>query len=241
MIKRRLCFLLALLSGTVAFSQLQPDTAFVATAKANALAEYSKALRTQARLYNGSRYLPPEHDLEEHPYFVSPDWINGSVYYDGEYFSDVPLMYDLYNQTLVAEHASSGHPIRLVEEKLQYFTLEGHYFERIINDSVQNSLPATGIYEVLYRGPTKVVARRQQQLREQIVSTVIERSYDEKNRYFILRDSAFFPVKGKASVLKLLSARKNDIKRFLRQKDLSFSTNRELALKSIAEYYDQSR
>lgn len=81
-----------LLSGFVAFSQAQRDTAFFAVAKEHPLAAYDKALGIQKRLYNGSRYLPPEHELEEHPYFISPDWLNGSVHYDGEYFSNVPDM-----------------------------------------------------------------------------------------------------------------------------------------------------
>lgn len=241
MATRKFLCLLMLFSSTIAFTQGQRDTAFLAAAKNNALAEYAAALRTQARLYNGSKYLAPEHSLEEHPYFISPDWINGSVHYDGEYFEDVPLMYDLYNQVLIAEHRASGNPIRLVEEKLKHFTLEDHYFERIINDSVGNSLPATGLYEVLYNGPTRILARRQQLLREQIINTEIETSYDEKSRYFLLVNGRFFPVKGLASALKLLADRKNDIKRFLRQKKLKFSDNRELALKSIAGYYDQMR
>ena len=136
--------LLILLSSTVAFSQAQHDTAFFTAAKAYALAEYERALGTQKRLYNGSRYLAPDHELEEHPYFVSPDWLTGSVFYDGELFTDVPLMYDLYKQMLVVEHSGSGHSLRLLEEKVKHFTIDGHYFERINKDSVANSLPETG-------------------------------------------------------------------------------------------------
>lgn len=231
--------LLMLFSGTVAFSQVQRDTAFFATAKQNALAEYEKALGTQKRLYNGSKYQPPEHELEEHPYFILPDWLNGSVYYDGEYFTDVPLMYDLYNQMLITEHGASGHAMRLVEEKVKHFTIDGHYFERIVKDSVKNSLPETGFYEVLYNGPTQVLARREEWLREQIVNTQIETLYNEKNRYFILHNGVFFPVNRKASAMKLLADRKSELKRFLRKNHLSFSVNKELALKSMAEHYDQ--
>lgn len=239
MAKRIAFCLIMLLNGTVALTQRQPDTAFVTAAKQKAIAEYDKALRTQKRLYNGSKYLPPEHELDEHPYFLSPDWVNGAVHYDGELFSDVPLMYDLYNQMLITEHGSSGHAIRLVEEKVKHFTLDGHHFERIIADSATSSLPATGFYEVLYGGPTKVIARRQQWLHEQIIETHIERTFNKKDRYYVLQNGVFFSVHGKSSALKLMGDRKTELKRFLRQKHLAFSENKEGTLKSMAEYYDQ--
>jgi len=229
--------LLMLLSGTV-FPQAARDTLFVAVSRQNTTAIYLKAMHTQSRLYNGSKYSPPDHTLEEHPFFHSADWITGTVYYDGELFTNVPLMYDLAGQMLVTEHAANGHAIRLVEEKLAHFTLDGHYFERIINDSVANSLPSTGFYEVLYQGPTKLVKRHQSSLREQIISGSVERSYDEKSKFFLMRNGTFFPVKNKASLLKLLSNRKNELKKFFRQRRLSFSENRELTLKSLAEHYD---
>lgn len=228
-----------LLSGFVALSQAQHDTVFLVAAKEHALAAYDKALGIQKRLYNGSKYLPPEHELEEHPYFISPDWLDGSVYYDGEYFSNVPLMYDLFNQMLITEHGASGHAMRLVEEKIKYFTIDSHYFERIINDSVGNSLPETGFYEVLYNGSTRVVARRQEWRREQIVNNQIETLYNEKNRYFMFHNGSFISVNRKASALKLLTDKKSELKRFLRKHHLSFSDNKELALKSMAEHYDQ--
>lgn len=232
--------LLMLLTST-AFPQTERDTLFVAAARQNTTAVYLKAMHTQSRLYNGSKYFAPEHTIEEHPYFLSPDWIIGSAFYDGEYFRDVPLMYDLASQVLITEHAANGHPIRLVEEKLTHFTLDGHYFERIVNDSVANSLPTTGLYEVLHQGPTKVLARSQEVPREQIVSGEVERSFDRRTRYFMMRDGRFFPVRSKASVLKILADRKNDLRKFLRQTKLSFSDDREGALKSLAEHYDSLR
>lgn len=238
MAKKISALLLLIVLASTAFSQTARDTLFIAVARQKTTALYLETMHTQSRLYNGSKYSPPDHTLEEHPFFLSADWITGTVYYDGEYFKNVPLMYDLASQTLVTEHAANGHAIRLVEEKLAHFTLDGHYFERIINDSVANSLPSTGFYEVLYHGPTKVVMRHHSVLREQIISGAVERSFDEKSKFFVMRNGVFFPVKSKASVFRLLSTWKNELKKFVRQRKLSFGDNREVALKSLAEHYD---
>jgi len=227
-----------LLITYTSFSQAPADTTFIVTAKKNTINLHQQALRTQSRLYNGSKYAAPKQTFEEHPYFGSEDWITGGVFYDGEYFADIPLMYDLYLDALVTEHYPSGHFLQLVREKLQHFSLGDHYFEKIDNESVSNSLPKSGFYEILYDGRTRLVALRQKFLREKIEAPNIIVTYEERNRYFVLRDSAFFPVKSKASMFKLLEDRKRELKRFLKQKQIKFSSNREALLKTLAEYYD---
>lgn len=223
-----------------AFSVAQPgqDVSFLAAAKRNAINHYHQALAAQARLYNGSKYRAPEHTLEEHPYFLSEDWIMGSVHYDGDLFENVPLMLDLSQGALVTEHYPSGHPIQLVYGKLQGFSIAGHNFEKIENENVGNSLPTSGFYEVLYAGPTRLVARRQKQEHEQIVSTEIQRSYEERNRYFLFKNGVFFKVKSKRSVRKLLTDKKQEVKRFFKQHKALFYPDREKMLKMTAEYYD---
>jgi hypothetical protein len=192
-------------------------------------------------LNNGSKYRASEHSLEQHPYFLSADWITGSVFYDGEGFKDVPLMYDLSIGRLIAEHYPSGNAILLVYEKLKSFSLAGHAFEKIENDSVGNSLPKTDFYDVLYAGESKVVAHRQKFLRKEIESNAINIEYDEKNRYFLFRNGVFFPVKSKKSALKLMGDKKTELRKFLKQNRIPFSTDRELLLKKLAEHYDSLR
>ncbi|MEX2232300.1 MAG: hypothetical protein WD824_09075 [Cyclobacteriaceae bacterium] len=238
---RFLFFCTLLVSASTAFPQPGTDTTYLSASIQNTTKLYRKAIGVQARLYNGSKYLAPDHTLEEHPYFFSEDWIIGDVFYDGEYFQNVPLMHDLSTSQLITEHFSSGHAIQLVQEKLQHFSMSGHYFEKIENESVGGSLPQTAFYDILYPGRTKVVARRQKFLREKIESSTIHRSFDEKNRYFIFKNGVFFPVKSKASVFRILRDKKQEMKKFLKQQNVSFKDDRELALKNLAEYYDTLR
>jgi hypothetical protein len=238
MIRKLALSVLSLFSCAVAFPQSQADTTFIRAATDKTIDLYKEALRAQSRLNNGPKYRAPEHSLEQHPYFLSEDWIAGSVFYDGEFFRDVPLMYDLNLGVLVTEHYPSGNAIELVDQKLRHFTVEGHYFEKIDVESVANSLPRTDFYDILYGGETKVVAHRQKFLRKEIESRVIEISYDEKYRYYIFRNGIFFPVKSKGSALKLMSDKKQSLKKFLKQNRTAFAKQRELMLKSLAEYYD---
>jgi hypothetical protein len=230
--------LLPLAFSIPALPQTGGDTTFVKTARKNAIAMYEKGIGAQARLYNGSKYVEPDHTFEEHPYYLSIDWINGDVLYDGELFQNVPLMLDLNSGQLITEHYSNGQPIRLVPEKVGYFTMSGHRFQRIDNETVASSLPATTFYEVLYAGKSKVVARRQKLLHEEIDNAVIETTFDERNHYYIFKGGIFHQVKSKGSVLKLFQEQKQNLKRMLRQRKAEFRGNHELLYKSAAEYYD---
>ena len=229
----------SLLACTEALPQAQTDTAFATLAKANTIQLHQEALGGQARLYNGSKYRDPIITLDFHPFFISEDWITGSVFYDGEYYENVPLMYDLLNGVLVTEHYPSGHAIRLVSEKIQRFSIDGHNFRLIENSTVQNSLPRTAFYDVLYDGETRVVALRQKFRRDEVEALRIEVTYEEKNRYFILRNGVYFSVRSKGSVLKLMDDKKQQLRRLIKQNGLSFHDNRELALKSVAQFYDE--
>ncbi len=234
--------ILILLSSTTAFSQRSAgDTTFITAATQNTIQRYQQAIGVQSKLNNGSKYLPPEQDVDEHPYFLSEDWITGDVYYDDELFTDVPLMYDLYSGQLITEHSASGHAIQLIFEKVSHFTMEDHVFEKIDNESVNGSLPETGFYDILHAGQTKVVSRRQKLQSEEIYSTYIEVTYDEKYRYFLFKNGIFFPVNNKASVLKILSDEKQSLKRFLKTNKIKFSENKDLALKSMAAFYDSQK
>lgn len=230
--------LLPLVTSISALPQAAHDTTFLQAAIRNTIAIYQNGIGAQARLYNGSKYVAPEHTFEQHPYYLSIDWINGDVFYDGELFQNVPLMLDLSSGQLITEHYSNGQPMRLVPEKVGYFTISGHHFRKIDNETVGNSLPATGFYEVIYGGKTTVIARRQKLMHEEIENTVIERTFDEHSHFYIYKHGIFHPVKSKGSVLKLLGAQKQQLKKLLRQKKTAFRGNREWLYKSLAEYYD---
>ncbi len=232
-------FIVALLTSVTAFPQAQTDTAFIALAKANTIQLHQAALGAQARLYNGSRYRDPVMTIDYHPFYNSEDWITGSVFYDGEYFQGVSLLYDLLNGVLVTEHYPSGHAIRLVTEKIQHFSMAGHTFRLIENQSVQNSLPRTAFYDILYDGESRLVALRQKFRHDEVSSVAIVVTYEEKNRYFLQRNGVFFPVRSKGSLLKLMDDKKQQLRKLLKENHISFKDDRELALKSVAKFYDE--
>jgi hypothetical protein len=215
------------------------DTTFVEAAVKNVTRLYTHSIKGQTILYNGSEYREPEQTDEEHPFFESNDWVYGSVTYFGEKFDNVPLLYDICTQKVVTENYYNAQEVALVYEKLSQFSLSSHTFIKIRNESVKNSLPASGFYELLYNGPSAVIAKRQKILNEKIIPpSTIEIYYDERNRYFLFRNGSYFQVRNKGSVLKILEDEKRALRQFISRNKISFGRDPGPALQQIAREYD---
>lgn len=230
-------FMLAL--ATTAFSQAGKDTTFYKDAIKNSLAVYEKFAFEKADLYSGYQYVRPEQTSDdEHPYFESDDWVPGTVEYDGQVFENVPLLYDIRNDKVVTEHYLNASEIEFIPEKLDGFTMAGHRFKKIKNETVGNSLPRSDYYEILYDGATRAIAMRKKNSLRTTSSSQVVVLFEKRTRYFMFKNGRFFPVKSKASVLKLLSDEKKALKQFLSSQKIRFKNNVETSIAKMAEHYD---
>lgn len=221
-----------------AFAQ-SADTTFYKDALKNTIEIYNQYVREQTNLYNGYEYVKPvQTSDEEHPFFKFDDWTTGTLEYDDELFQGISLLYDLTSDKLVTEHPVNGNALELIREKIKCFSLSEHKFERIKNETVANSLPQTGFYEILYGGATKAIAFRQKRKLETISSGSVDMSYPQKDRYYIFKSGKYFHVAGKASIFKILSDQKPALRQLLRSQKLSFYKNQESTLARLAEFYD---
>jgi hypothetical protein len=232
----KLLFFALLFNSWTILAQTNTDTSFVQSAINASIKQYKDVIRGQTSLYNGSEYREPRQtDDEENPFFESTDWVFGDVFYDKKFFDHVPLLYDVTTDRVITENYYSAQPIALVSEKLIRFTFGNHSFLRETN----STLPKPGFYELLYDGPSRSLARRQKVIRETIVSQKLEIKFDPKNRYFILKNGKYFPVKSKGSVLKLFEDEKQSLRQFIKKSKLKFGSDPARSIALISSQYDQ--
>ncbi len=212
-------FFFVVLSGQ-GFSQSLADTSFLAASVAATKNIYARFILGNAHLYNGTEHKNYQSVNDEHPYFLSDDWVIGSIVYDNELNQNVGMMYDLQNDKVVIEHLPTSNKIDLVSGKISEFTLHGHTFVVLKPDSAKQI--QEGFYDRLYNGNLKVYARRTKQYEERIETSVLIPLFSEKNRYFLLKDGKYFPVNSKASVLDVLSDRKKMLKQYLNKSRIRF-------------------
>jgi hypothetical protein len=214
----------------------QDDTTFLKTAVNNAIRFYTVSIRGQANLYNGSEYQEPEQTNDQHPFFDSEDWVDGSVTFEGERYDNIPLLFDISADKLVTENFYNAEEMVLDNEKINAFTIGSHPFIKIENES---GPVKKGFYEVLYKGPSEVIVRHRKETQERIESSAIEIDFEVKDHYFIVKDGNYFPANNKRAVLKIFADEKHALRQFISKNKIRLRQNQTKALPAIAMQYDR--
>ncbi|GHB54472.1 hypothetical protein [Persicitalea jodogahamensis] len=204
-----------------------------------ALTLYDSATVESQHLYNGKQYYVYDSREVEHQFFLTEDWTVGSVFYDGQQFEQVPLLYDIVRDQLVVRYRHGFGNVTLQNRKVRSFTLDGHDFMRVEADTGRVEGLRTGFYDQIYTGTTKVLARRRKERLQQLSETKITIAFPVKDQYYLYKNGEYQPVQSKRSVLMLLPEHKRQLKRELRKQNLSFRQNREEAIKIMAARYDE--
>lgn len=235
------CLGLAILPASTAFGQRAlPDTAFLLQARAQAVSLYDDAMNRQFGLYNGAEYNPFREINNDHPYFGSEYWEEGSITYYGERYDSVPMQYDLLNDILVIEHYDqSGYmaEVALHTEKVDYFELLNHTFFHLAPDTATALNLRPGFYDLLYDGEHKIFCKRRKMIKERIESGTISVNFLVRQDYYLVKDGRVFPLKNKRSVLKALPDKKRALNQYIRS-EVRDIRNKEKLFVDIVRYYD---
>ncbi|HEX5024418.1 MAG TPA: hypothetical protein VFV68_04065 [Agriterribacter sp.] len=207
--------------------------------KSNAIGLYYQSLQTQSGLYNGSEYVSYAHLLKEgHPYFDTAVLTPGWVYYDNLLYQDVPMLYDIISDELIARHFNNVFLIQLIRSKVDSFGVLNHQFLHLGTDSTKNENIREGFYDRLYNGKIKLFVKRSKNIQESIVDLQVERKVYQKDKYFVYKEGTYYEVYTQKSILQLFPDKKVELRQMLRKQKIKFKKNREYAMKLMVQQYD---
>ncbi|MBS1599912.1 MAG: hypothetical protein JST75_16920 [Bacteroidetes bacterium] len=205
----------------------------------NAVSIYYKAIGENSHLYNGAEYVPFNSQGNRNPFFESPDLHSASISYDGVVYHDVPLVYDIFSEEVIINKFNQNFKIKLVANKIDWFSVYDHMFIRLVHDSSVKTSPATGFYDRIYDGSVTVFAKRKKKLDETMLMNNIVSRFVEDDHFFIKKDGVYYPVSKKKSVFAVFKDRKKDIQKLMRKNKVKFKPSFEFGLVKAAQYYDQ--
>ncbi|NDK56759.1 hypothetical protein [Pontibacter fetidus] len=233
-------FFLLFLLPSIAFSQrTQQDTTFLEHSINDAVQRYRIAVGLQAHLYTGPEYYSPaKHYMTGHQFFNEKLLRKSAVFYDGTWFTDVPLLYDVVLDEVVTIHQGTGYFQKLIKEKTGAFVTDGHTFINLTADSVAGTDMPPGYYDLCYKGSVKVLARRKKEQQERATINGMEGEYLTVDKFYIWKDGIYYPVTRKSTMLKVLQDQKKELNRFARTNNLKFRKNREASIVKLAQLYD---
>jgi hypothetical protein len=200
---------------------------------------YKAATRDAQNLYNGRLYYIYDAHEEEHQFYEDRKFEKGTVFYDGQRYDSIPLMYDLVKDELVIKHVNGFEALLLQSPKVGFFTTHNHVFLKQESGKDINPDMRTGFYDLVYNGKSKTLVRRIKQRQEKIVEKKVIALFPAKNFYYVYANGRYNPVHTRKAVLALFPAQKTELKRSLREQKIKFRKNREMAIMAIVARYDE--
>ncbi len=215
----------------------QPDSSN--TAIANVVSLYNHSKEGQYSLISGTEYIGFSPDIKGHPYLESSEWRTGSIYYDGELYNNVTMLYDLVNDELIVPHFNNFYRVVLVKEKVSQFSFSDRFFKKITSDK-QKPIIGTGYYEFLYQNEDmQLIAKRIKTIRtiQSSVERKIEKEFDTQNRYYLIKNDIYYSVKNQRDLISILEDKRKEIQAYIRE--INNEVNSEDILIKIVEFYDK--
>ena len=162
------------------------------------------------------------------------------MYYNDHYFPGLLLAYDIVREQVVLSHPDNPLTLRLINEKVGAFTINGHRFIRLVADSSSVKFIRTGFYEVLLdsTAQVQVLAKRTKRLQEILHHPNTDVEFTQADKLFIKKDGKYYPVSSKSSVTRLFSDKNKEIQAYIQEHALAFGkAQREETIVVLAGYY----
>jgi len=210
------------------------------SALVKAIGLYDHTIGRNSFLYTGRVYYDDYGGIRGHQFFMEDYWSEGEIVYDGQRFDSVFLMYDIYNDQLLLEHFNSGgmlSPIMLHNPKVGSFSIQGHFFIRIKEDTVTGMRES--FYDELYTNDHLgiYVLRRKQVSKSNRINDFYE-EFIERDRFYMKKGEVYHRIRRKKDILNILSERKKELRKYLRANLFLFRKNPENTLVAVAQYYE---
>src|ERR1700744_3095997 len=131
-----LCFIQLVFAANTFAQQNTMDSTLNRTPVDNAIAYFKSGIGLKSGLYNGPEYVFYNRQKENSVFYQDRVvWDKCIVVYDGTLYTDVPVMYDLYEDKVVVQLYDQVYNYSLINEKISDLFLLGHHFVYRFADS----------------------------------------------------------------------------------------------------------
>ena len=204
---------------------------------ANALRQiYLNGIGDNAQIYHGTEYIRNGQKALGFPFFESNDLVDGAVYYQGTFYPQRKLYYDLVADEVVTVNYANNAQINLSMDKADSFKIGNHFFVRL-NPAKSPGLPKEGYYEQLYSGEPGLYVKHEKRLVTGSGNEEIK--YVQYNSYFVRKNPVFYAVDGKSGLLNEFSDKEDELKKYIRTNKLNFKKDLENSMVLTTTYYSQ--
>lgn len=202
-----------------------------------AIKYYNQAISEQSEIYNGMAYPFPPKANKGSVFFQDKNYvIPASVFYNGTLYKNIPVLYDVYSDVMVASSRTAFNYI-LRAEKISGIYLSGHHFVYLSAEDAGNLKP--GFYDQLYAGRSEVLVKRLKAVNNNVTSQAAEITYTDQSDIYLKKGDKYYVVNSKGAFLDVLKDKKKELNQYLSGNKIKYNKDKEASAASLARYYDQ--
>ncbi len=171
-------------------------------------------------IFNGVQYNEQHRTVnDKHKFFISRDFITGDLQYDGQFFPDTEMKYNIYDGLVLvrAKQQKGATVLQLINEKVEKFVLEDHVFVNL-KDVQAKEQGLAGFYEQLLKNETLGLYKKYtQQINSRRDKNMVYYEFeDEKNDHVLYLDGSYNKIGSRRDVRRLFPELKDEIRNFYR-------------------------
>lgn len=167
----------------------------------------------------------------KHKFFYSPDFILGSVTYDGQEYFGHKMKYDVYGDALLLYYAgvNGSQAVQLIKDRVTEFEIEGHRFLNL-PELKEREWPVSGFIEVLLAGDHFTFYKKH---RKRILKKSDRKSlyheFKDRHKYYMLLNDEMTQVKSLTQITALFPEYRKQIN--------DLATKYKELIKSDSDYF----
>ncbi len=189
---------------------------------------------TYDNILQGRVYFPMYPSITGSQY-LTKDWSLGNVLLQGRWYTDLPLLYDIYADDVIylAKREQSFDLIRLVKAYIQKFNLGDRQFINLAYSPHIKTGLEVGFYEVPVEDKiTYLIKRRHLMIIEKAIS-----SFSRKDIRYMIYDGQAYRMRNKKSLIPLVGEQKKKaIFSFLKKQRIRLKKTDEEGWRQVALY-----
>jgi len=194
-------------------------------------------LKENLVLYNGRLWINNYYKIKGDPYFLSGEFLSGSVTFNGKVFTGQHLRYDIFNDEIIL-WVNQVTTIILNKEMIDSLILNFQSKSyKVVNLGDDSASLIKGFVNVYYDGPTALFVK----YKKMIDPLAVDKRYDifyQTHRIYIKKDDKIYLVSGKRDLLKILEDKILEVKGFIKTNRLVVMRKDPESLIPVLRYYD---
>lgn len=205
----------------------------------NHINSYLQTVGNHAIIYSGQEEVKYPNYILNHPYLDTDKFREGTLSFDGILYPNVRMRLNLHKEELVVFSSDNRFSVVVPRNRVDFATIDSLFIFYNFPSKDEPQLPE-GYHVRLYKGDKYEVWKRETMfLESKIKDMLVESFFTKRRKHYLYTDGKYYPAGSKRALLGLLdSAKKKEIKKYIKQQKLNFKKSPDEAIVSVINYYE---